>query len=76
MSNGSEAAGATLTVGGAVMTQTPVSLAQVAGIVIGAMGILIQIYSVWTRNHHNKFVRENHHSSQKPGRSDADPGEG
>lgn len=43
---------------GVVLTQTPITLAQLVGIVIGVLGFAWNVYAVITRNRHNRFMRE------------------
>lgn len=43
---------------GVALTQAPMTLAQGAGLVIGFLGLVWNIYAVITRNRHNRFVRE------------------
>ena len=56
--DGQEANGTIVTWLGVGLTQTPMSIAQFIGIVIGLFGFSLSAYSVVTRNRHNKFMRE------------------
>ena len=62
---GQETTSAGVTGAGVVLTQAPITLVQMTGMVIGALGLAWNVYAVITRNRHNKFMREQAEKGRK-----------